>query len=254
MKTFVLFIALAISLNLQASTYYFSTGSGDDSRNSALAQNPLTPWKSLIKLNSSLSTFKAGDIIAFKRGDEFYGSIVMDGATGGSAGLIFTAYGEGLNPVITGLKTVQDFKLTRNNVYEARISPQLLAINLLLINGRQQAMGRYPNSNAENKGFLYFESAFSNTSITDSKLLGKNFNGGEIVIRKNRWVLDRNEITSHQDNTIAYKSQSGYKADAGYGYFIQNHPGTLDLNGEWFFNEKESKIGLRASDSDPSLQ
>ena len=45
-------------------------------------------------------------------------------------------------------------------------------------------MGRYPNSNAENKGFLYFESAFSNTSITDSKLLGKNFNGGEIVIRK----------------------------------------------------------------------
>ena len=150
MKTFVLFIALAFSINLHATTYYFSTGSGDDSRSSALSQNPLTPWKSLEKLNASFSIFSAGDIIAFKRGDEFYGSIVMNGATAGSTPLIFTAYGEGLNPVITGLKMLQNFKLIENNLYEAKVPYQVSAINLLLVNGKQQAIGRYPNSNAGN--------------------------------------------------------------------------------------------------------
>ncbi len=254
MKTLVLFIALAFSLKLHATTYYFSTGTGDDSRSSELAQNPSTPWKSLEKLNASFSKFSAGDIVAFKRGDEFYGSIVMNGAGGGSIPLVFSAYGEGLNPVITGLKMLQDFKLAKSNVYEAAIPSQLSAINLLLINGKQLAMGRYPNSNAGNNGFLYFESALSNTSITDSKLAGKNYNYGEIVIRKNRWVLDRNSITSHQDNTITYHSQSGYSADAGYGYFIQNHPATLDLDGEWYFDKKEMKIGIKASDGFASLQ
>src|SRR5690606_24323121 len=80
MKTILSRLLLTMALGLicslsSAATYYFSSSSGDDSRNSAQAQNPDTPWKSISKLNSIFKSLKPGDKILFKSGDTFYGTI-----------------------------------------------------------------------------------------------------------------------------------------------------------------------------------
>ncbi|MBC8035331.1 MAG: right-handed parallel beta-helix repeat-containing protein, partial [Chitinophagaceae bacterium] len=94
-------------------------------------------------------------------------------------------------------------------------------------------------------GYLIYEKAAGNTSITDDDLKSSvNWSGAEVVIRKNRWVIDRNKVTTQQGSTIVYQSETTYPATKNYGYFFQNHPGALDVDGEWYYDERTHKIGL----------
>jgi len=84
--------------------FYFSLA-GNDSYSVAQAQNPLTPWKTLAKLNTLSSIATAGDTFAFKRGEVFangtqnsiVGSVKWYG--GGYEGLNFPS-GTATNPIV----------------------------------------------------------------------------------------------------------------------------------------------------------
>lgn len=95
-----------------ARKFYFSSSSGNDSYTQTQAQNPNTPWKTLIQLEYAYRTIKIfipGDTICFKRGDVFangrdqFGSMKWwnDGTTyfnapSGTASkpIVFTNYGD----------------------------------------------------------------------------------------------------------------------------------------------------------------
>src|SRR4030095_2897633 len=115
--------AILMTVNASATNYYFSSTSGDDNRTSAQAQSSATPWKTISKLNSIFSTLlKGGDIIYFKRGDVFYGSIIP--AKSGSAGLpiTFDAYGTGNKPIITGFTSIGSWTSIGGGRYQAVLS------------------------------------------------------------------------------------------------------------------------------------
>jgi hypothetical protein len=84
--------------------FYFSSV-GSDSYSVAQAQNPLTPWKTLAKLNTLSGIALAGDTFAFKRGEIFdngiqnsiVGSVKWYG--GGYEGLNFPS-GTATNPIV----------------------------------------------------------------------------------------------------------------------------------------------------------
>lgn len=72
----LLFVLLTILTTTAFSRkFYFSSSTGNDSYSITQAQNPATPWKTLMKLQSLItngnSTFLPGDTLAFKRGDTF---------------------------------------------------------------------------------------------------------------------------------------------------------------------------------------
>jgi len=75
--------------------YYFSD-SGNDS-NSGSQKNP---WKSLSKLSNS--ELNPGDSIFFNRGDSFFGELVVNGSGTASEPIVFTSYGSGDKPIISG--------------------------------------------------------------------------------------------------------------------------------------------------------
>ena len=75
--------------------YYFSD-SGNDS-NSGSQKNP---WKSLSKLSNS--ELNPGDSIFFNRGDSFFGELVVNGSGTASEPIVFTSYGSGEKPIISG--------------------------------------------------------------------------------------------------------------------------------------------------------
>ncbi len=79
-----------------------------------------------------------------------------------------------------------------------------------------------------------------------------NWTGGEVVIRKVRWVLDRNTITGHNGNTLNFIAGSGYDPSDKWGFFIQNHTNTLDQNGEWYYDNNRKKLQMYFSNNNPN--
>jgi parallel beta-helix repeat protein len=135
-------------------------------------------------------------------------------------------------PVINGLSNVTGWESAGNGIYRARVNYSG-KLNLVLLNGKPVALGRYPNS-----GYLHFQSHSGTSSITDKDLPGTpNWTGAEVVIRANHWILDRNLITSHSGGTLKFEPSSKYEPRDGFGYFIQSDIRTLDLLGEWFFEK-----------------
>lgn len=237
---------------LKANTYYFSANSGNDSRSITEAQNIATPWKTIAKLNAIVEGLNGGDSILFQRNEIFEGSILINKSGSFNLPIVFAAYGKGAKPIITGLISLTDWTNIGGGTWESFCSSGLM-INTVLINGVSKDIGRYPNLSAPNKGYLTIKSSNGNTQITDPELpASPDWTGGEVVIRKARWVLDRNPITRHAGNTIDYISESPNGTSPNFGYFIQNHPKTLDLTGEWYYSLSDQKLGIYFVSGNPA--
>lgn len=238
----------------QANTYYFSSSSGNDSYTIAQAQNPRTPWKTIKKLNHFFSSLQAGDSVLFKTGDTFYGTINIKTSGVAEAPIVLSSYGKGNKPVITSLVSLIDWVFVGNGIWECFNSALRGAeVNVVLMDGVLQEMGRHPNSDEGKKRYLTIDSSKSKFSITDPELPGlPNWTGAEVVIRKNRWTIDRNKITAHQNSTMHFDSPTHHAAKNGFGYFIQNHIKTLDRLGEWYYDPVIKKMYFYFGESRPS--
>lgn len=237
-----------------AANYYVSQEKGNDNRSLTEAQNPSTPWKSIDKINSLFNYLKPGDAILFNRGETFYGTLHVSASGSSTSPIKIGAYGTGAKPIITSLKPVNEWKSIGNGIYESINSIDTKSVQVLLINGEAYELGRYPNSNIANEGYLNIDVVSGNYLLSSSELSGsQNWNGGEIVIKKNQWIIDTHQISSHTGNQIRYNgSISVYTAEKDFGFFIQNHINTLDTFGEWYFNPITNKINVYFGNSNPS--
>lgn len=244
MKNLVLALALLSSQYVNAANYYFSSA-GNDANSSVQAQNPLTPWRSLSRLNSFMNSLQPGDSVLFRRGDTFYGQIIITRSGNSSQKIHFGAYGSGTQPIISGFYVPSSWNNTGSGIWETNCTSCGTFTNAVNLNGHNTAMGRFPNNDAANKGYLKFESHSGNTQITDNELTGApNWTGAEVVIRKNYWTLDRNLVTQHNNGTLQFISPTAHPLLDNYGYFFQNHLQTLDKWGEWYYDPAQKKIKI----------
>lgn len=253
-KAFLPILLLHLAMAVNAATYYFSSLSGDDSRTASLAQKATTPWKTITKLNSIMSTLMPGDKILFKRGETFDGAIVITASGANGQPITFGAFGTGDKPVINGFTTLSNWGVVRgNNIWETDFFPASGSTNMVVVNNKQQPIGRYPNSNTGNQGYLTIES-HSGSSRISSNQLGSypNWTGGDVVMRKLRWVTDKNVITNHSGNTLTFIPGSGFDPADKYGFFIQNHTFTLDQDGEWYCDNNRKRFQICYNTGNPN--
>jgi parallel beta-helix repeat protein len=249
----LLLVVLVFLTNLtQATNYYFSSQWGDDSRTIIQAQNPSTPWRSTEKFNAINLSLKPGDSVFFRRGDVFAGSIVVKSSGTASNPIYYGAYGTGTNPVISGFTTVSNWTQLSGGIYSTPLDVPML--NMVTINEQARAMGRFPNA-----GFLKYEGASGNQSITSAALnTGTNWTGAEAVIRKYRFILDRHKVTSQSGTTLNYSTSTAYGNNTAYnpvknnGFFLQNHLGTLDQFGEWYYDLNAKRLYVHFGNSSPA--
>ncbi|MEO6909112.1 MAG: right-handed parallel beta-helix repeat-containing protein [Abditibacteriaceae bacterium] len=240
--------AAAAPPSIEAVNYYVSSSTGDDSNNGL---SPDSPWATLNKVNHT-SNFKAGDSILFKRGDTFYGSMTTRSGTSGNP-IVYGAYGKGNKPILTGFITLSSWTNEGHGIYSAPLTvPGRL--NAVAVNGVLKGMGRYPNT-----GYLPYQSHINNTSITSSSLTGTpNWTGAELVMRKYRWVTDRQVITSQSGGLLIYNAlkdygnNGAYKPEDGNGFFIQGALATLDTLYEWYYDHSANKLYMYLGDNHPS--
>ena len=224
MKNLLIIILILISLATQATTYQIANQSAFNA--------------------FDFSTLVAGDIVQFQKGQTFSGSItISDSGTSGNP-ITLTAYGSGANPIITGFTSVAAWTNLGGNIWESTSAVSTLATcNLVSINGVNTAMGRYPNANAGNGGYLTFQSHVAHTSITSSSLTGTpDWTGATVVVRTKNWTIDQTEIASQSTGTLNFTALPGYEPTNGYGFFIQADSRTLDYQNEWYYNPTTKKI------------
>lgn len=231
-----------------SNTFYVSYSSGLDTND---GMSPSTPWKTIAKVNAQ--TFTPGATILFKKGDTWNDETLTISSSGNSSNhIIYSSYGSGSKPIISGFTTLSGWTNEGSGIYSKIISPQSFP-NMVTVNNVNTPIGRWPNSGTSNGGYMTIDSHVSNTSITDSALSGTpSWTGGEVVIRKNRYIIDRNTITNHSGSTINYSSSSVYDAIDGYGYFIQNDLDTLDQLGEWHYNSGTGKFSMYFGGANPT--
>ncbi len=247
-----LILVLTSSIS-NATIYYFSSTTGSDTRSSLEAQNPQTPWKSIQKLNSIFPNLHPGDQVLFKSGEKFLGEIILSKSGNSGSPISFGIYGGTEKAILTTFSKITNWISKGGNIYEADVPILNGRVNVVAVDNTAYAMGRYPNSNTVNAGYLTMSSA-SNGSVSSNEMQAPtNFSAGEIVIRKNNWVIDRHYINSHSGTTVNYNTTgSGYQPRVGYGFFIQNHPGTLDQFGEWYYDGHNKKIRFYYDKGEPS--
>ena len=258
MKKLIGIFFLKIIINSAgATTYYFSSSSGDDSRTSSQAQNASTPWKSIDKLNSFFSSLQPGDQILFKKGDVFYGSMLIDKSGSPEAPIILSSYGSGAKPVITGFTEIVTWNNAGNNIWESSASVSDLSVcSIVVINGINTPMGRTPN----NTLMFSISSRIGNT-IESPSLAGKtDYTGAEVVVRTTAtWVSSRNKIINHSGRFLTFSPNFPNPASytiysPGNPFFIQNALSTLDQQNEWYYDGAKKKLNVYSATKPSNLK
>lgn len=246
---FVLILLFSQIQEADAADYYFSSVAGNDNRTTTEAQNPSTPWQSIAKLNEFFADLKPGDRILFKRGNEFFGTIRID-----ASGITLGSYGEGSKPVITGMKKIEQWEHKGSGIYYTTLDGmESKELSVVLLQGEVQQLGRYPNSDAANGGYLV-----QSHSVTPGKVTGPgipfNAEGAEIVLRKNNWIIDRFPVDNHDNGTFSFTDDSIYPVDPDYGFFIQKSLATLDHFGEWYYDPSDKRLYMFFGEVNPTGQ
>ena len=247
-STYALFLLtfLFLSFTTTARTYYLSSSSGSDYNSGT---DPSSPWQSINKINSI--SLQPGDNVLFKRGDTFYGGLKISNSGTSGNPITFGAYGSGNKPILTGFTSVSSWTNVGGNIWEST-NPvsDLSSVNIVVINGVNTQIGRYPNS-----GFFSFQSHSGASSITSSSLSGStNWTGAKVVIRTARWSFAKKVITSQSGNTLYYADGTVEPTMNNFGFFIEDDARTLDSQGEWYYNPNTKKIYIYSTSQPNNVQ
>lgn len=202
-----------------------------------------TAW-SYAKFNA---TEHGGNTILFKRGDVYKGSIQVRPGSEGSPTII-DAYGTGAMPDFDGFTNLTNWILESPGIYSASID--VVRIDVVSVNGVPKGAARYPRNNY---AIFTAHTAIADTTITTS-ISGASVGqipfdpaGSEVVIRKDRYVLDRHPVTSRVGNKLNVVAGVGenngeYKPNDGNGYFIQNSIGCVTQEDDWYYDKANKKL------------
>ena len=263
MKKILLFaFMLFFTCTAFSATYYFSSVSGDDSRTSTQARNSATPWKSLSKFNSYSISLQPGDSVLFKRGETFSGSINVSKSGTASMPIVVGAYGTGTRPVFTSLAEVSNFVSIGTNKYTSSVFTSTSDPKFLLLDGVLQQIGRWPNADAADRGYLFVDSissvrdGYTNIIYNNWTGLSKpltDWTGGQVAIRSNRFVFNTFDIAKDSQTYSGASTTFHLPYVQGTlektGFFLQNRIEALDQNGEWSFDGTANKASIFLSSS-----
>lgn len=236
-----------VSTGFAQTTYYIASTGNDTNNGLSVA----TPFRSLSRINAI--NLKAGDAVLFRRGDVFRGKLEIRQSGTAEKPIRFDAYGNGDAPVLAGSLPVSNWTQTGTNRWQASCASCGNQVTGLYRDGLAQPLGRFPNADAANRGNLPIQSHVGTSQLTSGQPLSTDWTGAEVVLFPTYWIIDRATITRQEGNTLSLKNTSTYNLTDGWGFFIQNHPATLDQAGEWYYNPTTKTI-LLYSPTNPNTQ
>lgn len=222
-------IFMMVVLSAQGKNYYFSN-KGDDSKS---GYSPAFAWKSISKLEKI--KLGASDSVLFRRSDIFCGEIVVRQSGKTKKPIVFSAYGKGDLPIITGAECLKNASKNELNQQVFTINKKVLK---LYLNDKKQTLARHPNTGYLTMGEGIDSIGFE-TALTDPN---GYWAGASICMRTIDWVFENRKIASFEDKKLKFTKPSIYKIVKGYGFFLQDKSELIDNDGEWYSSDNEVQI------------
>ena len=227
--SFVFIIFLSFTAN--ATVYYVSTAGSDSNTGTSTDK----PWKTLSKVNSF--SFKPGDQILFKRGEQWSGTITVKQAGASGSPITYGAYGTGAKPKIYGSENITGWTQHSGNIYKASFSK---SINQLFVNEARIRPARWPNS-----GYANIDSKSSSVAFTSNALNSSiNYNGAVWFGRTGVYHTEVRTITGQSSKTLTLDTAPHAVLDANEGFILMNKLEFLDQAGEWFYDSATKTVYL----------
>lgn len=251
MFSYISFLFLLVQSITYGQTTYYIASAGSDSNSGITAGSP---FQSITKINQL--PLQAGDSVLFRRGDTFRGTLMIRRSGLANRSIVYDAYGTGQKPVIAGSIPVTNWSTAGGDLWKASCPSCGNSITGLYRNNKALPLGRYPNGDASNKGYLTIQAHTDKNQIVSQEHLPTtiDWKGAEAVMRPTQWIIDR-AIIDHQVGDALYLiNNSNYSPADGWGYFIQNHLATLDQNGEWYFDSANKTLWLYSAQTNPNSQ
>ncbi len=252
MRIFSTLVSLALLFGSPAAgaVYYVSSETGND------GNDGLTPGNAFETLNQVNSfALQPGDEVRLFCGEAWkVQSLVI--TSSGSAGnpIIFSSYPAGCadKPVLTGAQPVSGWSLVSANLYmtdldigaNAGLFP--LGLNQLFRGAERLPFGRWPNIQGHaDGGYAEVDSQPSSNQIRDTALPAVDWTGAVMHIKGIRWYILNRIVEGDSGSTLTLNDDVDcWYGCAEWGYFLNNHLATLDLEGEWFWDESTNRVYL----------
>jgi parallel beta-helix repeat protein len=222
-------------LQVSATEYYLSNNGNDKDKGTS----PETSFKTLQQLNKV--KLKPGDKVYFKAGDTFEGTLQINRSGKPGNPIVFTSYGEGAKPVITGAVKINNFKHQGNNIYAANCEEH---IQYLCNNDNIMIRARYPNT-----GFLKIDNGSAEHLVDKDLPFGKNkLKGATAYVQIYVWLYKYRTVAENTSNTLRFETtfnpdpEKKHACKTGWNYYLDNKKAFLDTTNEWYYSPKEKKL------------
>ncbi|MGD9100545.1 MAG: right-handed parallel beta-helix repeat-containing protein, partial [Anaerolineae bacterium] len=255
-----MFFTLVSGLAQATGTTYYVSSSGGDDDNDGLSD--LTPFETIAKVNTL--DLEPGDRVLFKCGDTWQAEQLVIAASGTESDpILFGSYPEGCadKPIFSGSLPITGWTVHAGNIYRADLPAGEfpLGINQLFRDGQRLTMGRWPNLDAGNGGYSFVDSHTTGSNqIVDNELpSGVNWAGAIMHLKNIRWSMIDRQVTGSSGSTLTLNEGfscliSSWTTCEGWGYFVNNHLGTLDQDGEWYYDASANQVYLFSASGPPS--
>jgi uncharacterized repeat protein (TIGR01451 family) len=239
-------------------TYYVST-SGSDSNDGLSTDHP---FKTIAKVNAL--SLQPGDQVLFKCGDTWRAEmLVVRNSGAASSPIMYSSYPTACTdkPRLDGTQPVTGWAVYNGAVYVADLSTGAnlarfrsadggtnYGINQLFRNGQRLTMGRWPNLDAGDGGYVTVAAQPGSNQLTlGSSPPAGNWVSATIHLKVIRWSMVNRDVTAKNGATLTLNTGVAcpYTSDcAGWGLFINNSLSTLDREGEWYYDKATRKVYL----------
>jgi parallel beta-helix repeat protein len=263
-------LLFAAAASAQAATYYVDSSAGNDANNGTTTSSP---WKTLSKVNSSVTSGDTVKLLALKVWREPL--IIKSGVT-------YTSYGSTSalsRAIISGSRPVNGLTWTRfgastSNIWVATTNAQIESGNIsqLFVSGTKQTRARTPNVGSGDFAVTssrYARIAQNGNGTTLNINVGvvpasRDINGATVFSRNRGSELTEYRVASSTLNGSGQAVTLGlshvsllddwgvyndYSLDAGYGYWLENKLWMLDSPGEWYFDAAAHKLYVWLKDN-----
>ena len=237
LKTILVVLFLTFSIPVFANVYYVSADGND--RNPGTSES--AAWQTLAKVNRTI--FHPGDIILFRRGDIFTGTLEASSSGNVNSPITYGAYGTGEKPKIYGSEEITGWTKYSGNIYMTFLN---IPVNQVFVDSVKLKIARSPNN-----GYFTINSVQGSTGLISRDLDSKiKYKGAKWFGRTRQWTADLKNVVNSVEKSLILNSPPIYNLDINEGFILMNKLEFLDSPGEWYYEKETNKIYLWTLNSD----